>query len=356
MKQEGVLAPQDKRDKKMSDLLRHIKEKGFVLADGAIGTNLFAKGLETGDAPELWNVDEPEKVLELHREFVEAGADILLTNSFGANAFRLKLHNAQDKVELLNQEAVRLAKKAASEADRPVFVAGSLGPTGELFSPLGALSYDEAFAAFEAQAKAIETAGADALWIETMSSSEEMEACVKAAQTTALPVFATMTFDTAGRTMMGILPAAYAKQANELSLDAFGANCGIGPAELLDTVQQFATIETDSLIIAKGNCGIPEYVEGAIHYHGTPELMAEYAVCARAAGAQIIGGCCGTSPAHLRAMREALDRMAVTEIISAQDIEARLGKPWANLAQSDEGQAAKPARGRRRARKGEGGA
>ena len=336
----------------MTDLLHHIKEKGFVLADGAIGTNLFAKGLETGDAPELWNVDEPEKVLELHSEFVEAGADILLTNSFGANAFRLKLHNAQDQVELLNQEAVRLAKKAADTADSPVFVAGSIGPTGELFSPLGALTYDDAFAAFEAQAKAMATAGADALWIETMSSPEEVEAAVKAAQTTSLPVFATMTFDTAGRTMMGILPAAYAKQADDLSLAGFGANCGIGPAELLDTVQQFATVKTDSFVIAKGNCGIPEYVEGAIHYHGTPELMAEYAICARAAGAQIIGGCCGTSPTHLKAMREALDNTPVTQTITAQDIEARLGKAWANLAQSDEGQAAKPARGRRRGRKG----
>lgn len=337
----------------MTDLLRHIADKGFILADGAIGTNLFAKGLETGDAPELWNIDEPEKVLELHREFVEAGADILLTNSFGANEFRLKLHNAQDKVDLLNHEAVRLAKIAASEADKPVFVAGSLGPTGELFMPFGALSFDDAFAAFQAQSMAIKDAGADCLWIETMSSAEEMEAAVKAAQTTALPVFATMTFDTAGRTMMGILPSAYAEQANALSLDAFGANCGIGPAELLDTVQGFAQIETESFMIAKGNCGIPEYVEGAIHYHGTPELMAEYAICARAAGAQIIGGCCGTSPAHLKAMREALDITPLEPILTAQEIESRLGKAWANLPQSDEASSQKPARGRRRSRKNE---
>jgi len=337
----------------MTDLLRHIANKGFILADGAIGTNLFAKGLETGDAPELWNVDEPEKVLELHREFVEAGADILLTNSFGANEYRLKLHNAQDRVDLLNQEAVRLAKLAASEADKPVFVAGSLGPTGELFMPLGALSYNDAFAAFQAQAKAMKAAGADCLWIETMSSAEEMEAAVKAAQTTALPVFATMTFDTAGRTMMGILPSAYAEQASALSLDAFGANCGIGPAELLDTVQGFASVKTDSFVIAKGNCGIPEYVEGAIHYHGTPELMAEYAICARAAGAQIIGGCCGTSPAHLKAMREALDTTPLEPVLTAQEIENRLGKAWANLPQSDEAPSQKPARGRRRSRKNE---
>ena len=337
----------------MTDLLRHIADKGFILADGAIGTNLFAKGLETGDAPELWNVDEPEKVLELHREFVEAGADILLTNSFGANEYRLKLHDAQDRVDLLNQEAVRLAKIAASEADKPVFVAGSLGPTGELFMPLGALSYEDAFAAFQAQAKAMKAAGAECLWIETMSSAEEMEAAVKAAQTTALPVFATMTFDTAGRTMMGILPSAYAEQASALYLDGFGANCGIGPAELLDTVQGFAQIKTDSFVIAKGNCGIPEYVEGAIHYHGTPELMAEYAICARAAGAQIIGGCCGTTPAHLKAMRDALDTTPLEPILTAQEIESRLGKAWANLPQSDEAPSQKPARGRRRSRKNE---
>ena len=335
----------------MSPLLHYIKKTGFVLADGAIGTNLFAKGLETGDAPELWNCDEPEKVLELHREFVEAGADILLTNSFGANEFRLKLHGAQDKVELLNHEAVRLAKQAANEADRAVFVAASIGPTGELFSPLGAMSFEDAFAAYQRQAKAVEKAGADALWIETMSSAEEMEAAVKACQTTSLPVFATMTFDTAGRTMMGIQPAIYAQQAHDLSLDAFGANCGIGPAELLDTVQGFATVKTDAFVIAKGNCGIPEYVEGAIHYHGTPELMAQYAICAKAAGAQIIGGCCGTSPAHLRAMREALDTMPADMVLTAQDIEARLGKPWANLPQSEPGDEAKPSRGRRRSRK-----
>ena len=219
--------------------------------------------------------------------------------------------------------------------------------------PLGALSYDDAFAAFQAQANAMKAAGADCLWIETMSSAEEMEAAAKAAQTTGLPVFATMTFDTAGRTMMGILPSAYAEQASALSLDAFGANCGIGPAELLDTVQGFASVKTDSFVIAKGNCGIPEYVEGAIHYHGTPELMAEYAICARAAGAQIIGGCCGTTPAHLKAMRDALDTTPLEPILTAQDIESRLGKAWANLPQSDEAPSQKPARGRRRSRKNE---
>ena len=334
----------------MNKLLHYINEKGFVLADGAIGTNLFAKGLETGDAPELWNQDNPEKILELHREFVEAGADILLTNSFGANEFRLKLHNAQDKVEQLNHQAVRLAKQAADETHRAVFVAASLGPTGELFSPLGAMSYEDAFAAYHVQSKAVEAAGADAIWIETMSSVEEMEAAVKAAQTTSLPVFATMTFDTAGRTMMGIKPAIYAEQARDLSLDAFGANCGIGPAELLDTVQEFARIKTDSFVIAKGNCGIPEYIEGAIHYHGTPALMAEYAICARAAGAQIIGGCCGTTAAHLRAMREALDNSPNDMMLTAEDIQARLGKPWANVPQADSEKSTKSARGRRRSR------
>ena len=334
----------------MTSLSTLLNEKGCVLADGALGTNLFAKGLETGDAPELWNCDQPDKISELLHEFIEAGADILLTNSFGANRFRLALHQADNRVAELNAAAVRLAKKAAATSDRTILVAGDIGPTGELFAPLGALTKDDAVAAFTEQATALAEAGADLLWIETMSSLEEVEAAIIAAKSTGLPVVTTMTFDTAGRTMMGITPADFVAHTATLEVDAVGANCGIGPAELLDSILLMAETETSQILIAKGNCGIPSYVEGEIHYHGTPELMADYALCARAAGARIIGGCCGTTPAHLAAMREALDTHDATQVMDRDMIEAKIGKGWANLPDNNADSAPKRARSRRRSR------
>ena len=334
----------------MTSLSTLLNEKGCVLADGAIGTNLFAKGLETGDAPELWNCDQPDKISELLHEFIEAGADILLTNSFGANRFRLALHQADSRVAELNAAAVRLAKEAAATSDRTILVAGDMGPTGELFAPLGALTKDDAVAAFTEQATALAEAGADLLWIETMSSLEEVEAAIIAANSTGLPVLATMTFDTAGRTMMGITPADFVSHIDALGVAGVGANCGIGPAELLDSILLMAEAKPNPLLIAKGNCGIPSYVEGEIHYHGTPDLMADYALCARAAGAQIIGGCCGTTPVHLAAMREALDTHDATQVMDRDMIEAKIGKGWASLPDNNADRAPKRARSRRRSR------
>ena len=319
----------------MNKLEQIIADKGFALADGAIGTNLFAKGLMTGDAPELWNVDEVAKVTELHQEFVDAGSDIILTNSFGGTHYRMKLHQAEGRVDELNKAAAAIARAVADKADRTVIVGGSIGPTGELFAPLGALDEAGAIAAFTAQAQALADGGADVLWIETMSSVEEMHAAVTAAKTTGLPVYGTMTFDTAGRTMMGIQPAAFAEQAAALGMAGFGANCGIGPSELLDTVFGFAEADGHKPdIIAKGNCGIPAYVEGKIHYHGTPDLMADYALAALRAGARIIGGCCGTTAAHIKAMRGALDKYTDIEPISRQEAATILGEPWANVPQA----------------------
>ena len=314
-----------------------IAEKGYALCDGAIGTNLFAKGLMTGDAPELWNRDVPAKITELHQEFVDAGSDIILTNSFGGTSYRMALHDAAEEVETLNRLAVELARKVADNADRTVLVGGSIGPTGELFIPLGTLDEASATLAFTKQAETMASAGADMLWIETMSSVEEMQAAITAAQSTGLPVCATMTFDTAGRTMMGIQPADFAKQATTDGLNAYGANCGIGPAELLDTIFGFTESGHEGgAIIAKGNCGIPAYDDGKIHYHGTPELMADYAIAAYRAGARIIGGCCGTTPAHITAMATALsdyyDKAPSDEAAFTRQMAAEiLGKPWANV-------------------------
>lgn len=332
----------------MNKLANLIAQKGYALADGAIGTNLFAKGLMTGDAPELWNFDAVDKITELHQEFVDAGSDIILTNSFGGTTFRMKLHQAEDKVEQINIAAAQIARAVADKADRLVIVAGSIGPTGELFTPLGALDEAGAVEAFTAQAKALAKGGVDILWIETMSSVEEMQAAVKAAKTTGLPVYGTMTFDTAGRSMMGILPGDFARQAHELGLDGFGANCGIGPSELLDSVFGFVeSKQDDAAVIAKGNCGIPAYVDGKIHYHGTPDLMADYALVAYRAGAQIIGGCCGTTAAHLKAMHDALATKAESAPISRAKAAEILGKPWADVPQAPSGGGERKRRRRR---------
>lgn len=339
---------QDYRQEKHEKLAACLAQKGWLLADGATGTNLFRVGLETGYPPELWNVEAPEKISALHNDFIDAGADIILTNSFGGNALRLKLHEAEDRVAELNIAAARLARAAADAAPRGVLVAGSIGPTGELFAPLGALDMAQAEAVFAEQAEALAEGGVDLLQIETMSSLEEVEAAANAGRATGLPVFATMTFDTAGRSMMGITPEDYAGYARKLGLNGFGANCGIGPAELLHSVTGFGE-GGEQMIIAKGNCGIPQYLDGKIHYHGTPELMASYAVLARDAGALVIGGCCGTTPEHIKAMAEALNSTPPGGRPDTDRLETELGIAWKDVPASPVGSNSRPRRRRRSA-------
>ncbi|HMQ58741.1 MAG TPA: betaine--homocysteine S-methyltransferase, partial [Rhizobiaceae bacterium] len=187
----------------LTDLL---EKKGVLLADGATGTNLFAMGLMSGDAPELWNADAPEKITALHQGFVDAGADIILTNSFGGTRHRMKLHHAQDRAFEINKRAAEIARAVADKAGRPVIVAGSVGPTGELLQPLGALSFEEAVDAFAEQMEGLKAGGADVAWIETMSSPDEIRAAAEAAVRVGLPYTFTGSFDTAGKTMMGLHP------------------------------------------------------------------------------------------------------------------------------------------------------
>ena len=293
----------------LNKLERMLQERPYLLADGATGTNLMHVGLQSGDAPEPWNVDHPERIRALHDSFIEAGADIILTNSFGGNFHRLKLHGDQDRVAELNEAAAQVARGAADAAGRDVLVAGSMGPTGELFVPLGPLTIEEGATAFAEQAQALARGGADLLWAETLSSVEEIEAALAGASTTGLPIVCTLSFDTHGKTMMGLTPGDFARRcrAIESRPHAFGANCGLGPAEtVMGILNLCAAAEADEVIVCKGNCGIPAYVDGVVEYGGSPELMADYARLALDAGARIIGGCCGTSPDHLRAMRDAL--------------------------------------------------
>ncbi|MFO1075443.1 MAG: betaine--homocysteine S-methyltransferase [Geminicoccaceae bacterium] len=312
----------------MADLSTLLAEHPVLLADGGMGTGLFAQGLTTGDSPELWNVEHPEKVEAVHRGFVAAGSDIILTNSFGGNRHRLKLHELQDRVGELNRAAAAVARSATAGAGRAVVVAGSIGPTGELIQPLGQLAYADAVAAFAEQAQALAEGGVDLLWIETMSAAEEVAAAVEGAMATGLPVVTTLSFDTNGRTMMGITPEAAVTLFHGLPRRplAFGANCGTGPGQLLATVLALkAAGEAGDVLVAKGNCGIPEYRHGHIHYSGTPAIMADYARLARACGARIVGGCCGTSAEHLAAMRVALDEPEAGPVPELAAIEAALG-------------------------------
>lgn len=286
-----------------------LETRDVLLADGATGTNLFAMGLQSGDAPELWNVDEPQKIMALYQGSVDAGSDLFLTNSFGGTAARLKLHDAQNRVRELNRIAAELGREVADKSGRQIAVAGSVGPTGEIFEPVGDMSHAVAVEMFHEQADALKEGGVDVLWLETISAPEEFRAAAEAFKLADMPWCGTMSFDTAGRTMMGVTSADLAKLVEEFDNApiAFGANCGTGASDILRTVLGFAAQGTERAIISKGNAGIPKYVDGHIHYDGTPELMGEYAVMARDSGAKIIGGCCGTMPDHLRAMREALD-------------------------------------------------
>jgi 5-methyltetrahydrofolate--homocysteine methyltransferase len=304
-----------------------LAERGWLLADGATGTNLFAMGLESGEAPELWNEREPGKVRALYDGAIGAGSDVFLTNSFGGNASRLRLHEAEGRVGELNRIAAEIAREAADAAGRPVVVAGSMGPTGEIMAPLGPLTIEDAAEMFEEQARGLLAGGADVLWVETISAPDEFRAAALGIGRTGAPWCGTMSFDTAGRTMMGLTSADMVALVGELGHPplAFGANCGVGAADLLRTVLGFRAAHPALPVIAKGNAGIPKFVDGHIHYDGTPELMADYAVLARDCGAVIIGGCCGTTPAHLRAMRAALEAAPPGPVPDLETIAARLG-------------------------------
>ncbi len=306
--------------------------KPYLLADGATGTNLFQVGLQTGDAPELWNIDAPDKIRAHYQAFADAGSDIILTNTFGGTHYRLKLHQAQDRVTELNTAAVKLAREVVDKADRTIAIAGSIGPTGEILQPNGELSKEEASAAFREQAAALSEAGVDVLWIETMSSIEEVEAAVDGVAEFDLPIVFTMSVDTNGRTMMGITPSQIIALSGKVSspVHACGTNCGVGASEVIATVMSMhnaaKALSVRPVIVAKANCGIPEWVDGEIVYNGTPELMAKYVQLALDAGARIVGGCCGTSFEHVAAMRKAMDQYQPGAAPDIEQVQIELGE------------------------------
>ena len=296
----------------MSVLHDLLAARGTLLIDGAMGTELFARGLGSGDPPEMWNVDHPDRVTAVHAAYVNAGSDIVLTNSFGGTGFRLKLHKLDDRCIELNRAAAQVARTAAdahfAETGRRVLVAGSMGPTGELLEPMGSMTPETCADAFREQAIGLDEGGADVLWIETMSHLDEVAAAVEGARSVSdLPVCTTLSFDTAGRTMMGVSGEAAVNRLTELGVDAIGANCGNNLADTEAALHEMRAANPDVPLISKANAGMPEWHGTELHYSGEPEVMAAHAVRQREAGIQIIGACCGSSPKHLAMMRQVLD-------------------------------------------------
>lgn len=291
----------------MNPIQELLQETTPILLDGAMGTMLMRAGLEAGYSPELWNVENPEAIRGVYRAYIQAGARIVLSNTFGGNAFRLGLHNAADRVTELVTAGAHNLRLEVDAVPHKVVAAGSMGPTGEVLLPYGEADIDDVRAAFVEQAKALADGGVEVICIETMSDLNELKAAIEAIRSvTDLPITATMTFDTNGFTMMGTSPEKMLEEVAPYELAAVGGNCGNGPAEIEGVIQKMRAVDPDLTLIAKSNAGIPKYVDGEIVYDATPEVMAKHAVHVHELGANLIGGCCGNTPNHIQAMAEAL--------------------------------------------------
>jgi 5-methyltetrahydrofolate--homocysteine methyltransferase len=290
----------------MDKLTELLATRPFILGDGAMGTMLQSAGLPPGGAPEEWNVSHPDAIRAIYQGYADAGSQVITSNSFGCNRFRLALHNYQDRVAELNRAAARLAREVAGNT---LLVAGDIGPTGEIMAPLGTLTEEAARAAFGEQAAALAEGGADFFLIETFSALDEVQAAVEGIRAASdLPIAATMTFDTRLHTMMGVSPKRAVAALYDMGIRVMGANCGNGPAETEQVLGQMVAVRPPGVyLIAQSNAGLPKWTKGqAISYDGTPEVMAGYAAKMRELGVNYIGACCGSTPAHLAAMAEAL--------------------------------------------------
>jgi methionine synthase I (cobalamin-dependent) len=285
--------------------LSRLKAGDVLLADGATGTMLQSMGLAPGEAPEAWLFDKPDKILALHRGYVEAGSDLILSCSFGGTRYRLEGHGLADRVVEVNRRAAELARELAGD---DVLVAGDMGPTGQLLAPLGHLTAEDAAAAYAEQAQGLIAGGVDFLLIETMSDLGEAKAAIEGARrVTDLPIVCTFSFDSHGRTMMGVRPAQAAQQIGPL-VTGVGANCGKDPAEYVAFMAAMRQAAPEAILWAKPNAGLPHLDGDEVVYDATPQQVGDVAVQLREAGAQVIGGCCGTTPAHIAAMARALKR------------------------------------------------
>ena len=285
-----------------------LEEKKILLGDGAWGTELAKKGYDTaGKCPELLNVEHPDIIRNIAASYVDAGSDITLTNTFGGNAYKMAKYGLDDRLDELNAAGVRLSKEAAGDR---ALVFGSIGPTGEFLAPLGLATSDDMTAAFARQIEAFSREGADAVLIETMTDLGEIICALRAAKDNSdLPVVCSMTFDKGVKdfaTMMGVKPNDAVHTLEDAGADAVGSNCGWGIETIIE-VARIMRSETRLPLWFKPNAGIPELVDGKTVYSETPEKTASHIAELIEAGADIIGGCCGTTPKHIRRMREVID-------------------------------------------------
>lgn len=284
--------------------LERLRSGAILIADGATGTNFQQRGLGLGVPPDEWVFEAPEKVIQLHRDFIDAGSNIILTDSFGGTRIRMAETRYADRAAELNRRAAELAREAAGTL---VFVAGSMGPTGSLFEPIGTLTHAPVVEAYAEQAAALTAGGADFLLVETMFAFEEALAAIEGAkQGSDLPIVCSFSFDLGLHTMMGIQPAQVAQRLKPLGLAAIGANCGKSLDFMEQVVHQLVVVAPGVPVWAKPNAGMPVAGLWPPEYDVGPEEMGEYAVRFISAGAQIVGGCCGSTPAHVRAIANAV--------------------------------------------------
>ncbi len=298
---------QDQTTPQARNALTALADTGPVVLDGGMGTLLQDLGLDDGGSGELWNVERPEAVSDAHQQYAVAGARILTTNTFGGTRPRLEMHGLGDRVHELNAAGARLARVVADQHD--ALVAGDLGPTGELMAPLGTMDAAEAQAIFAEQLRGLSEGGIDLVLIETMSDLAEAEAAIAAAREVVpdLPIVATLSFDTNLRSMMGVRPADAVTALAAAGVTAVGANCGRGPTEMEAIAAQLVSGRPEGvLIVAQSNAGLPQVVGDHFEYDATPDDMARHALALRDLGVDLIGGCCGSTPAHIEAIRAAL--------------------------------------------------
>jgi 5-methyltetrahydrofolate--homocysteine methyltransferase len=281
-------------------LSAYLKAGRTLVADGATGTMLMAAGLNPGTPPELWNIERPDQIVELHNSYLEAGSQILLTNSFGGSPIKLGKAGLADRTREINRAAANLAREASGER---AFIAGDLGPTGELMAPMGPLTFESALSAFSEQAAALAEGGVDAIWVETMSDLTEARAAVTAArQSSDVPVFCSLSFGKKARTMMGVTPKQAVTELWPLGLTAIGANCGEGLEMIPDVLAQMREVEPGIILIAKPNAGLPKLSHGTTIYDIEPPEFAKRMVDFIEQGAQVVGACCGSSPTYISEM------------------------------------------------------
>jgi len=298
----------------MVDFLELLSQ-GTLLADGAMGTMLHARGVSFEKCFDELNITNPAVVAEVHREYIEAGAQLIITNTFGSNRFKLEKHGLENKVIEINRAGVELAKRVAAASFKDVFIAGDVGPLGVRLTPFGRVTGDEARAVFGEQIKALAEAGADVIVIETLTDLHEAREAVSAARgVCTLPVIVSMTFTRDDRTLLGDDPNKAARVLASTGADVIGVNCSGGPAQLLRILKQMRHSAPQMKFWIKPNAGWPEQVSGRIMYPAGPDYFGDYALSFRAAGAAIVGGCCGTTPQHIASMRRALDSVPALDL------------------------------------------